>query len=413
MRKFFVIVSLLGISLSAFAQPEPPKNKIQLGGFIRNYGVFDTRVAYSSAEDFLYYLPKDQSLTEEGNDINAQTSFKYAALSSRLWVTASGYEFNGIKMGARVEFDFFAGVSGYTGTSTARLRQAFVTLSKNDWAIKIGQAWHPLAVDQADVIAMNAGTPFNALNRSPQFAFDYKASDNLTLTAMALSQMQYCSNGPSGTSANYLVRGILPELYAGMTYDDGKNVIKAGVDLLSIKPRTNGSDGAKVSDRITTITPFVYAMHKEDMWSLKGKLYYGQAGEHLTMNGGYGVHAIGSDGVYEYTATQHVTGWLSFLYGKQVKGALFLGYDKNLGTTKSLYSSDLFWMSKNCAANFNGAFRVVSTFIYNLGKMTFGIEHESTSAQYGDNLNLETGLAEDNLRWITNHRIIAMAKYTF
>lgn len=407
-----MIVAFLGLGVLAHAQ-EAPKPKVQIGGFIRNYGILDTRVAYASAEDFLYYLPKDQSLGADGTDQNAQTSFKYAALSSRLWVTVGGYEVQGVKVSARVEADFFSGLSGYTGTATMRLRQAFVTLAKDSWTLKLGQAWHPLAADQASVIAMNAGTPFNALNRSPQINFEYKVADNWSLTAAAITQMQYNSNGPNGTSANYLVRGILPELYAAVNYSDGKNIFRVGIDMLSIKPRTNDATGAKVADRITTFTPYVYAQHNEDMWSLKAKFYYGQAGEHLTMNGGYGVHAIGSDGVYEYTPTHHITAWASFLYGKKVQGGLFLGYDKNLGTVDSLVSSELFWMSKNCAANYNGAFRVVPTFIYNLGKVALGLEYELTSAKYGDNFNLETGLAEDNLRSITNNRLIAMVKYTF
>ena len=47
-------------------------------------------------------------------------------------------------MGAKIETDFYAGVSGVTGTAQLRLRQAYVTFGYDDLYFKVGQAWHPM-----------------------------------------------------------------------------------------------------------------------------------------------------------------------------------------------------------------------------------------------------------------------------
>jgi hypothetical protein len=61
-------------------------------------------------------------------------------------------------------------------------------------------------------------------------------------------------------------------------------------------------------------------------------------------------------------------------------------------------------------------FRVTPTVIYNLGKVAFGLEYELTSVQYGDKalgMNLEKGLYDQGLHWVTNHRVQGLVKYTF
>ena len=79
----------------------------------------------------------------DGVDLNATPSFRFLALTSRVGVDVSGYYIGNLHFGAKVEGDFYAGLSAASktdeasayfpsnskigGTAQARLRQAYVT----------------------------------------------------------------------------------------------------------------------------------------------------------------------------------------------------------------------------------------------------------------------------------------------
>lgn len=409
-KKFILAIALLAASLNAGAQDA----QFKWYGFIRNYAVADSRESVYGTEDFFYYLPKDRNVVD-GQDLNSQRTFAFAAITSRLGLDVTGYEIEGWKVGAKLEADFYAGVSGVTGTALFRLRQAFLTMNKNAFTLKVGQAWHPMAADMPHVFALNTGAPFGPFSRTPQATVDLKLSNELTLTASALWQMQYTSAGPGGASADYIKYAGTPEVYLGLGYKANGFAAKAGVDVLSIKPRHD--DGhQKVSDRITTVSPFLYAEYSKGLFSVKAKTIFAQAGEHMNLNGGYGVTSVTADGSYEYAPTRNSSSWVSFSYGKKAQFVLFGGYVRNFGTAKELISSDKnhLFFSKNSFSNMNRMFRVSPEFIYNLGKVAFGLEYELTGVQYGTfGTNDVRGLATENLHWIRNHRLQLMVKYTF
>ena len=169
--------------------------------------------------------------------------------AARLGLDVTGYEFDGWNMGAKIEADFYSGVSGVTGTATFRLRQAYVTVGRNDWLVTAGQAWHPMAADMPDVFSLNTGAPFGPFSRTPQVKLDYRLNDAFSLTGSAIWQMQYNSAGPNGASANYIKYSCTPEIYLGLNYKNDNLLLRAGVDMLSIKPRNNNGT-VKVTDRI-------------------------------------------------------------------------------------------------------------------------------------------------------------------
>lgn len=409
-RKIILAAVAAALTFSASAQ----ESHIKWYGFIRNYFAYDTRECVAGTEDFFMYVPKDVNMKGDV-DLNEQSSFRFAAITSRLGVDVSGYEYNGFKIGAKIETDFYNGVSGVTGTAVLRLRQAYVTLAKNNASWKIGQAWHPMAADMPDVFSLNTGAPFGPFSRTPLVNLDYNLSKSVYLTGAAIWQMQYVSAGPPAASANFIKYSCIPELYLGLSYKDGGFIGRAGVDVLSIKPRNNNGS-VKVKDRITTVSPFLYAQYKTDGGlTIKAKTIYAQAGEHFNLNGGYGVCAINSDDSYEYTPTRNSSSWLSLSYGKNLQWVLFAGYVKNFGTTKELVSADKFYFSKNSFSNFNSMWRLTPTVIRNMGKFAYGLECELTSVQYGDagKMNLKTGLCDQDLHWVTNTRLQALVKYTF
>lgn len=420
LKKIFFVSALVLSSLTAVAGEHEKAGKIQPYGFVRTYAAYDSRESLSSIEDLFYYMPKDQNMVG-GNDLNAVSSFRFAAITSRLGVDVKGYEFGGWDMGAKIEADFYAGVSGVTGTALMRLRQAYVTFGYDDLSFKVGQAWHPLASDQPDVLSLNAGAPFNPFSRTPMFLVDYEFGD-FSVDLAAIWQMQYTSAGPDGAVANYIKYSKTPEMYLGVNYSDDGFLARVGVDMLSIKPRHINSAGETLSDRITTFNPFVYLQYSDDDFTVKAKTVFAQGGEHMNLNGGYAVTADSAvDGVlddetsWNYTPTRNSSSWISLKYGRKLQGVLFAGYVKNFGTAKEIISPEYLYFSKNSFSNMNSMWRITPTILYNLGKLTFGLEYDVTSVQYGefDGRDASFGLATKNLHWVTNHRVQAMVKFTF
>lgn len=407
-KKIILAIALLAATLSAAAQESAPKLKWY--GFIRNYAVADSRESIYGTEDFFYYLPKDTKMVN-GTDLNAQHTFAFAAITSRIGLDVTGYEVSGWNVGAKLEADFYAGVSGVTGTALLRLRQAYVTLAKGGFSAKIGQAWHPMAADMPHVFALNTGAPFGPFSRTPEVVLEGKLTDALTLTGALIWQMQYTSFGPEGASANYIKYGGIPELYLGLSYKAGGFTGRVGLDMLSIRPRHD--DGTrKVSDRITTFSPFIYLEYTKDLFSFKAKSIFAQAGEHMNLNGGYGVSAVTSDGSWLYSPTRNSSTWVSLSYGKKLQGVLFGGYVRNFGTKDALVG-DLYF-SKNSFSNMRQMYRLAPEVIYNLGKVAFGLEYELTGVQYGSFGVADVyGLATENIHWVANHRLQLMVKYTF
>ena len=450
-------------------------------GFIRNFFVYDSRESISGTGDLYNYQPKDENwnvktqeeadqLGVERQDLNAISTFRFLTLTTRVGLNIVGYKWRNTEFGGKIEADFYAGLStkgsgthSVSGAAQMRLRQAYMTLAwdslrmnDKDFArvdLLLGQTWHPMAADLCDAIALNSGAPFGPFSRTPQVKMDARLGNLFTLTGALIWQMQYCSIGPDGQSAEYIGYSKTPEAYLGLSFHHKGWLVRAGADVLSIKPRhigaalgsdgnpIKGSDGKdlaiKVSDRLTTISPFVYLQYKKGEFSIKAKSIFAEAGEHMNMNGGYGVSDVKSDGSWAYTPTRTSSSWISIVYGGKVgaqedkhpqklQGILFAGYVRNFGTKDALYDPNgngrldadevkkyYFYPRAN---NMNRMFRLSPTLLYTVGKFQVGLEYEITSVHYGDaaqGLNANNGLADLGLHWVTNHRVQLMTKFNF
>ncbi len=489
MRKFLLSCTAVLMALTASAGENKPFQEqltahFKPYGFIRNYMAYDSRESLAGTGDLFYYLPKDMSLNELGEDMNRQSSFRFLSLTSRLGLDVEGYQVGKTSFGAKVEADFYAGLSSsnkVSGTATLRLRQAYLTIGWKELQIAggqqaavnllVGQAWHPMAIGMPEIFSLSSGAPFGPFSRTPQVNMDAAFGNHWMLTASAIWQMQYTSAGPAGASAQYIKYSCTPEMYLGLTYRTEGFMARAGLDLLSIKPRNTASkmvevekDGevkkvstpVKVNDRITTLSPFVYLEYKKGLFSAKAKTIYSSAGEHFNLMSGYGVSQVNEDASWDYTPLHSSSSWISLAYGKKVKGVLFAGYVKNLGTSglladvQTVNAGGTDWtlngkevspevlkdyahvyFSKNGYAHLNSMFRVTPTIYYNIGKFSLGLEYEVTSVQYGKNdtisfedvkgnkvtlnncVSAKNGLSTSGLHWVTNHRVQMMVKFSF
>lgn len=464
MKKTLTFLFAILLTASVFAQ-EQPKNNFKLYGFIRNYFIFDSRESVSGTGDLFYYLPKDVSM-KDGIDINDTPSFVYLSLTSRLGVDVSGYSIGNTHFGAKIEGDFYSGLSNsssasastyfpgntkISGTAQARLRQAYATVTWKDLpmnddkkasvGLKIGQAWHPMAADHPHIFSLEAGAPFGPFSRTPLVQMDANLGSHLVLSAAAIWQMQYNSQGPVGASAIYMKYGMTPEVYAAVGVKGKNYLVRVGADLLSIKPRVLGqvADEAgdlvtvRVSDRKTSLLYYIYGQYTKGKFALKAKSTYGQGGEHMNLMSGYAkVGENKEDGSWNYASLRNSSSWLSMTYGKKWQGVLFLGYVKNFGLAEGVIDEPIakssVYFCGNGFSNINQMYRINPQLVYNIGKMNLGLEYQWTSVQYGDYVDAqdcsdgtckivpglnERGLATDNLHWVGNHRINMMVKYNF
>ena len=451
MKRVYLILSVALLSLCALnlsaaekEQKAEPKNHFKFYGFIRNYFVYDSRESKSGTGDLFYYLPLDVKMNENNTeDLNATSSFRFLSLTSRLGVDVSGYTLGNVHFGAKFEGDFYSGLSsasdvkGYfpsntkiSGTATARLRQAYATVTwkelgkeqKNSVGLKIGQAWHPMAADHPHLFSLEVGAPFGPFSRTPLVQMDANLGEHWVLSAAAIWQMQYQSAGPVGASALYMKYGKTPEMYAAVAYKANGFLLRAGVDMVSIKPRVQAKVNdvtVKVSDRKTSVLGYVYTQYSYKKFALKAKTTFGQGGEHMNLMSGYAKVGENSDGSWNYASLRNSSSWLSMSYGKKWQGVLFLGYVKNLGLAEAasgpIAKGDVYFCG-NGFSNINQMYRINPQLIYNIGKMNIGLEYQWTSVQYGDyndgKLNVY-GLAENNLHWVGNHRVNMMVKFNF
>lgn len=458
MKKSVLILLTLILTLPAFAEVKVQKasdapvkehlqNHFKFYGFIRNYFVYDSRESVSGTGDLFYYLPKDENI-QDGIDVNDTPSFRFLALTSRLGVDVSGYYIGNVHFGAKFEGDFYSGLSNssndnasvyfpgnskISGTATARLRQAYATitwkdlpLGKDDKAsvgLKIGQAWHPMAADHPHLFSLEVGAPFGPFSRTPLVQMDANLGSNWVVSAAAIWQMQYQSTGPVGGSALYMKYGMTPEMYAALAYKTNGFLLRAGVDVVSIKPRVLGKVDdkvVKVSDRKTSVLGYLYTQYTYKNFAVKAKTTFGEGGEHMNLMSGYAkVGDDNPDGSWNYASMRNSSSWLSMSYGKKWQGVLFLGYVKNLGLAKAasgpLAKGDVYFCG-NGFSNINQMYRINPQVIYNIGKLNVGLEYQWTSVQYGkyDDGKLNTrALADKDLHWIGNHRVNMMVKYNF
>ena len=457
MKKSVLILLTLILTLPAFAEVKVQKasdapvkehlqNHFKFYGFIRNYFIYDSRESVSGTGDLFYYLPKDENI-QDGIDINDTPSFRFLALTSRLGVDVSGYYIGNVHFGAKFEGDFYSGLSNssntnasvyfpgnskISGTATARLRQAYATitwkdlpLGKDDKAsvgLKIGQAWHPMAADHPHLFSLEVGAPFGPFSRTPLMQMDANLGNNWVVSAAAIWQMQYQSTGPVGGSALYMKYGMTPEMYAALAYKTNGFLLRAGVDVVSIKPRVLGEvDGkvVKVSDRKTSVLGYLYTQYTYKKFAVKAKTTFGEGGEHMNLMSGYAKIGDNPDGSWNYASMRNSSSWLSMSYGKKWQGVLFLGYVKNLGLAEAasgpLAKGDVYFCG-NGFSNINQMYRINPQVIYNIGKLNVGLEYQWTSVQYGkyDDGKLNAhALADKDLHWIGNHRVNMMVKYNF
>lgn len=409
MKKISILLLLASVATSAFAQIKDFDFKIY--GQVRGDLFYNSRANEESVDGLFYSYPKDHNYDAAGNDLNDTDNSNMYLLYTRLGLDLKGPKIGNANTTAKIEFDFRG--SGST-LSVVRLRHAYFNLNWGKSSVLVGQTWNPLYGDVApQILNLNMGSPFQPFGRAPQVRYRFNNSA-LQLTAAAVWQSQYLSNGPDGKSNKYIKNSCIPEFYFGADYKTSNFIIGAGVDVLSLVPRTQSTvtteDGTaltyKVDERITTISGEVHMKYTSPLWYIAAKSVLGSNLTQTSMLGGYGVKSVDEvTGEQKYSPNRNSSSWVNVVYGKKWKGGVFFGYMKNLGTDDAV--SKMYGTGTNVDQLISGSAEIT----YNIPHWKIGVEYNYTSAYYGD-LNNSNGKII-NTHSVGNNRIVASVLYTF
>ncbi|MEG1749055.1 MAG: hypothetical protein RRZ65_05550 [Tannerellaceae bacterium] len=401
----FLLILLLSGSISGTAQKKNFSYKFY--GQVRGDLFYNSRANEETVDGLFYMYPKDIKPDADGNDLNATPNGSFYLLYSRLGLDVKGPNVGKAASTAKIEVDFRGSSSNF---ALIRIRQAYVNLDWGKSDVTIGQTWHPLYGDvTAQVLNLSSGAPFQPFNRSPMIRYRFK-HQGVALTAAALWQLQYLSTGPSGKSEAYIKNSCVPEIYLGADYKASSWLAGAGVEILSLKPRTQSvvdEKTYKVDERITTCSFEAHAKYTADNWHISAKTLLASNLTQTSMLGGYGVSATNRrTGENEYTPYRHSSTWVNVVYGKKWKPGIFLGYLKNLGTTQPLTGA-----TYGTGLNVDQLVMASAQLTYNLPHWKVGAEYSPSVAWYGDT-NPDNGKIE-NTHSVTNHRLLGVLIYMF
>ena len=404
MKKYSLLLVLALCAVSAVAQKKG--FDFNLYGQIRADLFYNSRANEESVDGLFYNYPKDFNYDENGEDLNAQANGNMYMLYSRLGLDVKGPKLGKAATSAKIEFDFRG--SGTT-LSLIRLRHAYLNLAWDKSSLLVGQTWNPLYGDVApQILNLNMGAPFQPFGRAPQVRYRLNVT-GFQLTAAAIWQSQYLSNGPDGKSNKYIKNSCVPELYIGADYKTKNFILGAGADFLSLVPRTQATFNGntyKVNERVSTFSYEVHMKYTSPKWYVAAKSVLGSNLTQVSMLGGYGVTSVDENtGEQTYSPNRNSSSWVNVVYGKKWKVGVFGGYMKNLGTTEAV--SKMIGTGTNVDQLASGSLELT----YNVPHWKIGLEYNYTAAWYGD-LNQSNGKIV-NTHSVGNNRVVASVLFMF
>jgi hypothetical protein len=407
-RKFTLVCLCLASCLKGLMAADPaPAFTFSFGGYIHAEYFFDSRRMISAREGIVPMFPSKVVNDPDGNDLNAVSSTTFSLLSSRIQAGIAGPEIIGARSSALFEVDFLG-----TGPSTfnlVRIRHAFVRFHWEKTEMLAGQYWHPLFVAQCypGVVAFGGGVPFHVLNRGPQLRLTHLAG-KLSLAAMLVTQSDFASPGPTGTSTSYIRNSGKPEFFGQLIYQTPGFLAGGSAGYLFLRPRTVSESGYQTRETMGSFSGNFFARGELPGFQIKFQAIYGENLAHLVMPGGYGEAALIDPvrRIYDYTGIRTLSLWTDMETSTQpFRAGLFAGYARNLGSVKPITGES--WARGSDIANL---FRISPRIQMIYGRTSFSLELLYDVAAYGtpdESFRFAETEAADNLR------VLAAIRYAF
>ena len=430
MKKITLSLMAALVAVSGMAQIKLGKDvSLKIYGHVRTDIFYNSRANTESVDGLFYIFPKDEDFDANGNDINSSDNSNMYTVYSRMGFDFAGPMIGKAKTSAKIEFDFRG--NGNDNLSALRLRHAYFNFDWGKNKLLVGQTSHPFFGEVSpQILNLNTGSPFQPFGRAPQIRYRYN-SGSLQLQAAAVWQSQFKSHGPKedngtgdGNARNQYPHknSNIPELALGLDYKANGWIIGAGIDMLSIVPRTIaiGGDGSKfnVDERVTTVSYEAHVKYQKDLWMIAAKSTLGSNFTHTSMLGGYAVKSKDNrTGEREYTPFRNSSNWINIVYGKKWKPGIFFGYIKNFGTVDDMElgkDKQIYGTGTEIDQLLSGTFELT----YNVPHWKIGVEYNYTSAWYGAKdengkyIYGKDGKVKDT-HAVGNNRLVLSATYSF
>lgn len=410
-RELFSLLALVICVIAVNAQ-EVQTDQNSFGfkfyGRIRADLFYNSRANNETVDGLFYMYPKDHQYDADGNDLNAEAQGNMYMLYTRLGVDIKGPNIGTAKTTAKIEADFRGSGTTY---AVPRIRHAYVNLAWQHSQVLVGQTWHPLFGEVSpSMLNLSTGAPFQPFNRSPQIRYKYIHNKGLQLTAAAVWQQQYCSAGPEGKTYNYLKNGCIPELYAAIDYKGKGWQAGVGAEMLSLRPRKQATIDDriyKINERVTSLSVEAHAKYSGTNWNVSAKTVLANNLTQCSMLGGFAVTSIDQQtGECDYTPFRHSMSWVNFTYGKKWQPGIFIGYLKNLGTSKPIVGQQY-----GVGLDVDQLLTTNIQLSYNLPHWKLGMEFTPSTAWYGKTDTADGRVVDTHS--VTNYRILGVMMYTF
>ena len=395
-----LILGLLPVSVNA------QKNvSIDWYGFVAAQSWLNTHESLAGAEGFLYLYPTDQLLDySDDHDKRAVPHGSWFGTMARLGFVLKGPEIFGASSRAKAELEF----SGHQAPGSVLYRHAFMALDWENSTLTLGQTWHPMNDLFPSTVGIAIGSPFNALNRSPQLRYEYfTGSDKqVKLTGAAIFQAANASNGPGGKSFSYARNSIIPMFYAGVDFTFGDLKVGGGLEYQHITPMVDVADDNK-KYYLDGLTGMVQAQYNKEKLSVKAKTLIGENMSHLGICSGFGQVADLNPGDVRFAPLAASSSWAQVQYGSALKCGLMCGYMSNWGAGKDLVPGKIYAAENG---RIDKMWRVAPNVQYTVGNMNLGVEYELTTVAYGT--PQANGTVADTHN-VSNNRLLLSVMYAF
>jgi len=414
MKKYFILflifIPLLGIS------QEEKKYSIKLGGFVKSDFLYDTRQTVEVRYGHFMLYPKNEELDKDGNDINGKSTLNMLSVQTRLSLTATGPDVWGAKTTGYIEGEFFGSTNN--NIYGFRLRHAFVKLQWPKTMFMAGQYWHPMFNVRCypGTVSFNTGVPFQPFTRNPQIRFNQQFG-LFNVTATALWQLEFTSNGPIGSSYTYQVNAAVPmfnlrfEFYSKNEGNGNEFLAGVSANYKMILPRLQTDSSYKTSATIGTFGFSGYYKMKLKPITLKLNGFVGSDAHDLVMLGGYAVKEI-TDPIrnfVKYTPTMTSAFWIDLhTNGKRLQYGIFAGYTKNHGPMEQLMEEPESYIR---GSDIDHVYRISGRLIYNKNKFRLAPELEYTVAAYATEYGKPLEIVDS--KEIANFRVLIGFYYFF
>jgi hypothetical protein len=389
-RNLLVALALLMAVVAIDAQDEP-KFGVKFSGFVKNDFFWDSRNSVAAREGHFLLWPAQERLDNNGEDLNAVSSFNFLAIQSRLGAAITGPDVFGAKVSALIEGDFFA--QSNFNINLLRLRHAYIKLNWTHVELLTGQYWNPLFVTGCfpGTVSFNTGTPLQSFARNPQIRFTYKTG-NISILAAALGQRDYATAGELGSTSVYLRNSSVPDMHLQLHYgtkrESSWNILAgAGMAYKTIVPRivSTPSTGVsyKVNEKLGGMTAIVFAKLTTKPVTLKFQVRYGENISDLLAISGFAVRDIvdANTGEREYTPLKSTSFWAEIHSNGNPQLGLFGGISSNNGTKHEMngLNTSVFGLGTSIRT----LYRISPRIQYNVEKFRLALEVEYTNAAYG------------------------------